>query len=88
MKDKYAWLLIGIILVQGAIATCVQFIAMDRLAACQMNAIFYPFAIGVCIGGYAVCSVVFFKEKMTKFICAGMLFILTGIVLFCAAAVF
>lgn len=85
--ERKAWLLIGVILVQGAIATCVQFIAMDYLAACRMNAVFYPFAVGVCIGGYAVCSVVFFKEKMTKFICTGTLFILTGIVLFCIAAV-
>ena len=85
--ERKAWLLIGAILVQGAVATCVQFIAMDRLAACRMNAVFFPFAVGVCIAGYAVCSVVFFKEKMTKFLAAGTLLVLTGIAFFCVSAV-
>lgn len=84
--ERKAWLLICLIIIQGAVAACAQFIAMDHLAACRMNAVFFPFAIGVCIGGYTLCSVIFFKEKMTKLIGLGTLLVLSGIVLFCLSA--
>ena len=85
--ERKALLLIGLILIQNSLVTCIQFVAMDHLAACRMNAVFFPFAIGVCIGGYALCSVVFFKEKTTKLIRLGILLILTGILMFCLSAV-
>ena len=84
--ERKAWLLICLVLIQNALVTCIQFVAMDHLAACRMNAVFFPFAIGVCIGGYALCSVIFFKEKTTKLIRIGILLILTGILMFCLSA--
>lgn len=62
-----------------------QFLALDNLKKCGMNGIFFPVAIGLCIGGYSLWAVLFFKEKPTKILAAGLGAILTGIFCFCIA---
>jgi drug/metabolite transporter (DMT)-like permease len=68
---------------QGVIVAVMQFFALDYLKACGMNGIFFPIAIGLCIAGYSVWSVLFFKEKSSRLFFAGVAMILTGIACYC-----
>ena len=70
---------------QGVIVLLLQFSALDHLRRCGMNGIFFPVAVGLCIGGYALWAVLFFKEKPTRILTAGLCAILTGILCFCIA---
>lgn len=69
--------------IQSVVVTVMQFFALDHLKACGMNGIFFPVAIGLCIAGYSIWSVLFFKEKSSRLFYAGVAMILAGIAGFC-----
>lgn len=71
--------IIFLLVIQGVIATLLQFKALDLLKADNMNNAFFPIAIGICIAGYSIWSIVFFREKPNRYIIAGTLGILAGI---------
>lgn len=71
---------------QAVLVQALQFFALDRLQACGMNGIFFPIAVGLCIAGYSVWSVLFFKEKSSMLFVGGVSIILAGIACFCVAA--
>lgn len=71
--------IIFLLVIQGVIATLLQFKALDLLKADNMNNAFFPIAIGICIAGYSIWSMVFFREKPNRYIIAGTLGILAGI---------
>ncbi len=85
--NKKALLIIGLMILQGVLTTFLQFRAMDHLKACGMNGVFFPVAVGTCIAGYSIWSMLFFKEKLNIPIVAGTLTILAGILVYCLAAV-
>lgn len=72
---------------QAVLVQALQFFALDRLQACGMNGVFFPIAVGLCIAGYSVWSVLFFKEKSSALFIGGVSAILAGIACFCIAAV-
>lgn len=88
LKDKGFFLpkkllpVVFLVAVQGVLGQTMQFYALDRLKSCGMNGIFFPIAIGLCIAGYAVWSVLFFKEKVSRLFVAGVSVILAGIACF------
>lgn len=71
--------IILLLVIQGVIATLLQFKALDLLKADNMNNAFFPIAIGICIAGYSIWSMAFFREKPNRYIIAGTLGILAGI---------
>jgi len=84
--NKKALIIIVLQAVQGVIATWLSYVAMDKLKSVGMNGVFYPIAVGTCIAGYSIYSVVFFKEKSNVFLVTGTAAILTGIAIYCVAA--
>ena len=81
---KLFWVVL-LLAMQAVIVQAMQFFALDRLKACGMNGVFFPIAIGLCIAGYSVWSVVFFKEKSSRLFFGGVAAILAGIACFCIA---
>ena len=81
---KLFWVVL-LLAMQAVIVQAMQFFALDRLKACGMNGVFFPIAIGLCIAGYSVWSVVFFKEKSSRLFFGGVAVILGGIACFCIA---
>ena len=84
--DRKAIAIIVLMSVQGVIATWLSYLAMDRLKEVGMNGVFFPIAVGMCIAGYSIYSVLFFKEKANRFLVFGTIAILAGIAAYCAAA--
>ncbi|MBO5761411.1 MAG: hypothetical protein J6S53_07705 [Lentisphaeria bacterium] len=79
--NRKALLLIFFLSLQTVIATAIQFLALDKLKKYGMNGTFFPVAIGLCIAGYSLWSIVLFKEKAGRYFICGLFLILAG--LFC-----
>lgn len=73
-----------LISIQGGVTLYLQFKALDYLTANDMNGIFFPVAVGLCIAGYSILSRAFFNAKISL---PGMFAILAGIGAYCLAAI-
>ena len=80
--NRKALMLIIFMAVENSMAFYLQFKALDELKSCGMSGLFYPVAVGTCIGCYSLWSYIFLREKWSIFTLGGTLSILTGIVLY------
>ena len=76
---------ITLLSLQAVLVQVMQFCALDRLKNCGMNGVFFPIAVGLCIAGYSVWSLLFFKEKCSGLFIGSVAAILFGIGCFCIA---
>lgn len=89
LKDKgfyfpgKLFLVVFLLAIQSVAVHVMQFAALDHLKACGMNGVFFPIAVGLCIAGYSVWSVLFFKEKCSWIFIGSVAAILAGITCFC-----
>ena len=81
--ERRALAVVILMSLQGLLVLLVQFKALDLLGAHGLGGIFFPVAIGTCIAGYSVWSIVLFKEKATLPVIAGTAVILVGILMYC-----
>lgn len=81
--EKRAWLLMICQSIFSAITLFLQLKALDTLKAVSLSNFFFPIAVGTCIGGYAIISVVLFKEKPPRTYKLGILLIIIGIISYC-----
>ena len=67
-----------------SLSTCaglfLQFKALDHLAARQSGGIFFPLAIGVCIAGFTLYTIVIKHERYSKCATAGLAAVICGII--------
>ncbi len=84
--SRLSWLLAFLMSFSNLLALSLQFLAIDALAGCGAGALFFPAAVGSCIAGYSLYSVLFLKEKNCRILLCGTGVILSGIFCFILSA--
>ena len=79
---RFSWLLAFLMSLANLLALFPPFLAIDALAKADSGVLFFPAAVGSCIAGYTLYSILVLKEKSNKLLLLGIAAILSGIFCF------